>query len=55
MVIFLQEDHELPIIDGTARIRGGSRSEPANALTRRLTMTGSPGSGVSEACTWVAG
>jgi len=28
MVIFLQEDHELPLIDGTARIRGGSRSEP---------------------------
>jgi zinc protease len=30
MVIFLQEDHELPTIDGTARIRGGSRSVPAN-------------------------
>ena len=29
MVIFLQEDHELPLIDGTARIRGGSTSEPA--------------------------
>jgi zinc protease len=29
MVIFLQEDHELPLIDGTARIRGGSSSEPA--------------------------
>jgi zinc protease len=29
MVIFLQEDHELPLIDGIARIRGGSRSEPA--------------------------
>ncbi len=28
MVIFLQEDHELPLIDGVARIRGGSRSEP---------------------------
>jgi len=28
MVIFLQEDHELPLIEGTARIRGGSRSEP---------------------------
>src|SRR2546430_17294876 len=25
MVIFLQEDHELPTIDGVARIRGGSR------------------------------
>lgn len=30
MVIFLQEDHELPLIDGIARIRGGSRSEPAD-------------------------
>jgi zinc protease len=28
MVIFLQEDHELPLIDGIARIRGGSRAEP---------------------------
>jgi len=25
MVIFLQEDHELPVIDGTVRIRGGER------------------------------
>src|SRR3989454_2450618 len=29
MLIFLQEDHELPLIDGVARIRGGSRAEPA--------------------------
>src|SRR5260370_7482653 len=29
LVIFLQEDHELPTVDGIARIRGGSRSEPA--------------------------
>jgi zinc protease len=29
MVILLQEDHELPIIDGFARSRGGSREEPA--------------------------
>ena len=28
MIIFLQEDHELPLIDGTARIRGGSVNEP---------------------------
>ncbi|MGA8429405.1 MAG: pitrilysin family protein [Candidatus Sulfotelmatobacter sp.] len=28
MVIFLQEDHELPLIDGSARIRGGSHNEP---------------------------
>jgi zinc protease len=30
MVIFLQEDHELPLIDGSARIRGGSVNEPAS-------------------------
>jgi zinc protease len=30
MVLFLQEDHELPLITATARIRGGSISEPAN-------------------------
>jgi zinc protease len=30
MVVFLQEDHELPTIDGTTRIRGGERSVPAN-------------------------
>jgi len=29
MVIFLQEDHELPLIDGSIRIRGGTKSEPA--------------------------
>ncbi len=28
MVIFFQEDHELPLIRGTARVRGGSREEP---------------------------
>ncbi len=28
MVIFLQEDHELPLLSGTARIRGGSVNEP---------------------------
>jgi zinc protease len=27
LIIFLQEDHELPLIDGTIRIRGGSRDE----------------------------
>ena len=32
MVLFLQEDHELPLIDGIARIRGGSRSEPASKV-----------------------
>jgi zinc protease len=29
MVVFLQEDHELPLIDGSIRIRGGSQEEPA--------------------------
>ncbi|HEY1462839.1 MAG TPA: pitrilysin family protein [Terriglobales bacterium] len=37
MVIFLQEDHELPLIDGTIRIRGGARSEAA-AKTGLLDM-----------------
>jgi zinc protease len=32
MVIFLQEDHELPLIDGIIRIRGGSREEPAGKV-----------------------
>jgi zinc protease len=39
MVIFLQEDHELPLIEAVARIRGGSRSEPA-AKTGMLDMYG---------------
>jgi len=30
VVIFLQEDHELPLIDGVVRIHGGSRDEPAS-------------------------
>src|SRR5437899_7777419 len=30
MVIFLQEDHELPLINGTINMRGGSRDEPAD-------------------------
>ena len=29
LVIFLQEDHELPFIDGSILIRGGRRDEPA--------------------------
>jgi zinc protease len=32
MVIFLQEDHELPLIGGTAVIRGGSREVPADKV-----------------------
>lgn len=30
MIIFLQEDHELPLINGTARIRGGSHNESSD-------------------------
>ncbi len=29
MVVLLQEDHELPLIDGIMRVRGGARLEPA--------------------------
>ncbi len=29
LVVFLQEDHELPVVSGMARIRGGSRDEAA--------------------------
>jgi len=32
MIIFLQEDHELPIVGGTMRIRGGSIQEPASKV-----------------------
>ena len=32
MVIFLQADHELPLIRGTAQIRGGSLNEPAEKV-----------------------
>src|SRR5207244_1902829 len=32
MVIFLQEDHELPLIDGTAHVRGGAKSEPEDKV-----------------------
>jgi zinc protease len=32
LVIFLQEDHELPLIDGSIRIRGGSRDESAQKV-----------------------
>lgn len=29
MIVFLQEDHELPLVDAVARVRGGAISEPA--------------------------
>jgi len=32
MILFLQEDHELPLISGQATVRGGSRSEPASKV-----------------------
>jgi zinc protease len=32
LVIFLAEDHELPFINGTITIRGGSRDEPADRV-----------------------
>ena len=32
LVIFLQEDHELPFISGSILIRGGGRDEPANKI-----------------------
>ena len=32
MVIFLQENHELPLIEGDIRIRGGSREEPVDKV-----------------------
>jgi len=32
LVVFFQEDHELPVIDGIIRIRGGSRDEPASKV-----------------------
>jgi zinc protease len=32
LVIFLQEDHELPFINGSILIRGGSRDEPAEKI-----------------------
>src|SRR3954462_14921960 len=40
MIIFLQEDHELPLINGTARIRGGGREVPA-AKTGMMGVYGS--------------
>ncbi|MBS1821143.1 MAG: insulinase family protein [Acidobacteria bacterium] len=32
LVLFLQEDHELPFINGSILIRGGSRNEPAGKI-----------------------
>ena len=32
MVVFLQEDHELPLISGTIFIKGGSSTEPVSKV-----------------------
>lgn len=40
MVIFLQEDHELPLIKGSATIRGGSRDVPAAKAGMLTVYTG---------------
>ena len=32
LTIFLQEDHELPFVNGSILIRGGSRDEPADKV-----------------------
>ena len=41
MVIFLQEDHELPLIAGSATIRGGGRDIPADKTGMLSVYTGS--------------
>ena len=41
MVVFLQEDHELPLIAGTAVIRGGGRDIPASKTGMLGIYTGS--------------
>ncbi len=41
MVIFLQEDHELPLINGAIRIRGGGRDVPAAKLGMAAIYAGS--------------
>lgn len=40
MVIFLQEDHELPLIAGTAVVRGGGRDIPAEKTGMLAVYTG---------------
>ena len=62
MVIFLQEDHELPLIRGTAQIRGGSRDEPADkvGLTEIYGRPGVPvvpnkGPAINSTITWRRG
>jgi zinc protease len=45
LVVFLQEDHELPVINGILRLRGGARDEPSdkagmNAMYSEVWRTG---------------
>jgi zinc protease len=45
LVVFLQEDHELPVVNGILRMRGGARDEPAdkagmNAMYAEVWRTG---------------
>ena len=48
MVIFLQEDHELPLIRGSALIRGGSRDVPADKAGLVQILAGSWRTGGTE-------
>ena len=48
MVIFLQEDRELPLIRGTATIRGGSRDIPADKAGMLAIYTGAWRTGGTE-------
>jgi zinc protease len=45
LIVFLQEDHELPVINGVLRMRGGARDEPSdkaglNAMYSEVWRTG---------------
>jgi zinc protease len=51
LVIFLQEDHELPFINGSILIRGGSRDEPANKIGL-VSLYGQSGSIASTSMHW---
>lgn len=48
MVIFLQEDHELPLIQGSITIRGGSKSDPEDKVGLASIYAGSWRTGGTE-------
>ena len=50
-IIFLQEDHELPFINGSILIRGGSRNEPAVEGRHGVASTAPPGAPAAAATT----